>query len=91
MQAGAGRRRERREKLRGEREAAILARAESSMTYLDLECDNIDAPSGEMSGDDAGLVLPVDLMDFDDNLSREEARLKHHQEMSGTREFFLRK
>jgi len=77
MKLGDKKRKETRESHKREREAVILARAESSVSYTDDHATDVVQPDAT-SKEDSRAYLPVDLMDIDEELTEEEARSKHH-------------
>jgi len=87
---GEKKRREKREALEAEREAAILARAESSVSYIHGHQEA--ATKRDIADVETCPANPVDdLMDFDEDLAGEAARNQHRLDIARARTLFSRR
>ena len=89
MKIGEKRRQERMERWTRERQAAILARAESGISYTS-GLPSTDARTESVSCEIDPSNQPMDLMDVNEDLTEEEARARHQLEIGGARHMFAR-
>jgi hypothetical protein len=90
MKFGEKTRREKREKMKRQREAAILARAESSVSFLHGRQDDLK-PEDTVSEDTDLEDAPSDLMDINDSPTEVEEKTKRIHELASARSLFSRK
>ena len=87
MKIGEKTRKEKREKMKREREAAILARAESSVSFLHSHQDDLE-PEDTASEDTGVNDTPPDLMDINDSLTEAEEKTRRLHDLASARSLF---